>query len=386
MLSLIFEMPGMSDVEPYYLTWMKEMESFGIVGAYKQEGGFDQYPPLVAISAHAFRQIFDISYLLAWKLGGSLSLLSTTLICHQITKTKWLSQAPIFFMGIPTIFYGYADIQLAPFLFISLSLILKEKYFYSGISFALSCLFKWQPIILFPAIVIYMFLKKLKKQSILFSLGAASVAVLVVVTYGWYNPAKSLWLSSLNHYFSAWGPNLYWIVTGLLSTYFPQSLPGLGIWGGGPGPDGYFSSLKGDPKQGLFIFAKIAFYFVYLLQISLYILKTSVTEINILRLATASALVYWQFSTGVHANHIFFLMPLAIVLSWKVKRYWMPFSMLFILVNLNLYRVLGYDGVGSGAWPDEISGINISILLSLAAVALTFYLISILLRDSISDK
>ena len=147
-----------------------------------------------------------------------------------------------------------------------------------------------------------------------------------------------------------------------------------------------FASLKGDPKKGLFLIAKGIFYFAYLIQILLYIFKTSATELNVLRLAAASSLVYWQFSTGVHANHIFFLMPLAILLCWKKNEYLMPFTIIFLLVNLNLIRVLGYDGIGSGSWPDIIFGINPSLVLSFLAVASSFYLIGVLFRDSFYEE
>lgn len=386
MASLRFEFPGMGDVESYYLYWIKRMEIFGIVGAYKQVGGFDQYPPLAVFTAFLIKQILNVTYLIAWKLAGSMSLLFTALICHQITKSKWISQLPIFFLGVPTILYGYADIHVAPFLLFSLSLLIKERYFLSGILFAVSCLFKWQPMIMFAAIVLYMLFKKRYRKTIEFSLGAAAIALITVIVYGWYNPAKSIWLSSLNHYFSAWGPNLNWIVTWILSIYFPEKLSGLGIWGGGPGSGGSFASLKGDPKKGLFLITKGIFYFAYLIQILLYIFKTSATELNVLRLAAASSLVYWQFSTGVHANHIFFLMPLAILLCWKKNEYIMPFTIIFLLVNLNLIRALGYDGIGSGNWPDIIFGINPSLILSFLAVASSFYLIGVLFRDSFYEE
>ena len=64
----------------------------------------------------------------------------------------------------------------------------------------------------------------------------------------------------------------------------------------------------------------------------------------------------------------------------------MPFTIIFLLVNLNLIRVLGYDGIGFGSWPDIIFGINPSLVLSFLAVASSFYLIGVLFRDSFYEE
>lgn len=372
----------MGDVGPYYLNWIKEMEDLGVIKAYKQEGGFDQYPPLVVLNSFIIKQAFNISYITSWKISGAFSILFSSYFVYLTTKSKLLGSVPILALGIPTLWLGYADIHFVPALLLSLFLLSRERFFPAGILFAISCLFKWQPIIFFPAVVLFMIAKRRHRDALEFSFGAGLIALLTVFAYGWYNPAKSIWLSSLNHYFSAWGPNLYWIVTWILSTRFPTHLANLGIWGGGPGSGGTYGSLKGNPKQGLFLIAKSVFATLYLTQVTLYARKVTFSTLNAIRLGAAVSLIYWQFSPGVHANHIFFLLPTSIILCWKERKYIKYFGGVFFIVNLNLIRVLGIDGTGKGRIMEHILGLDTSLLFSAISFGLAVHIILLLFRDA----
>jgi len=364
----------MSDVAPYYLKWLEKMDNLGPISAYKQPGGFDQYPPLAVSGAFLIRVISGAPYLLCWKIAGAMALVAVTEIIFRQTKSTKYSLISIAVLGIPTLWWGYADVYTVPWILASLFLFLNSRYFYSGLFFAIGCLFKWQPIILLPGIFFYILANKRFKLLSSFIFGGASIGFLMTLIYGWYNPMKSIWLSSLNHYFSAWGPNFYWIVTWILSTKLPSTLVGLGIWGGGSAPDGSFGSLRGNPKTGLFVIAKILFYGFYSTVTFFFAQKTQYSSLNVVRIASIAALIYWQLSTGVHANHIFFFFPLSLILIWKSANYFFPIMLLFGLVNLNIYARLGINGQGLFGISSTIYQAYLSLFLSVISVGLGIYL------------
>lgn len=385
-VSIKFNNPGMGDVDSYYLQWIREMQSLGTINAYKQDGGFDQYPPGVVLLANLVHQISNQSLLNSWKIAGTINLAFLAIVIYYFTKSRTLSAFSFLAMSYPTLGGGYADIHFMPWLTISLFLLVKERFFFAGLMFGFSCFFKWQPIIYLPALILY-FLFKRNFSALKRFIAAGGIIVLSLISiYGWYNPAKSIWLSLLNHYFSAWGPNLYWILTWLLSTYFTNHLADLGIWGGGPGLDGSFSSLKGDPKSGMFALFKTLFSVLYLVNAYLYVKNKKYLSINLIRLLVSTAIIYWQFSTGVHANHILILLPPMIVLCYLEKRYlpWLICIFFVILTNLNIF--VGIDGIGNLSLPRYLFSLDVSIFISALAFCTSLLFIYYLGRDAVKDR
>jgi hypothetical protein len=380
-VSLANQFSGMGDVAPYYLKWIDEMRALGPIEAFRQPGGFDQYPPLSVFGAFLIHTIFGLSQIASWKISGAISLVVASEITYYFTNSKKLAAIPVGILGIPTLWWGYADVHVAPFLLASLYLFLRSRFALSGFFFALSCLFKWQPIIFLPAIFLFMLTKRELGILARLSVGPLVVAASVVLVYGWYNPLKSIWLSALNHYFSAWGPNLYWIVSWVLSIKFPDSLNNLGIWGGGPSPDGSFSSLRGDPKTGIFLIAKIVFYVGLLAYVITFSWKSRYSKLNVLRIAVASGIIYWQLSPGVHTNHLFLLVPVSLVLFSYSRMILVHFICIYGLILSSLFIRLGLNGTGLGVEAFTSSTANVAVWLSFLSVLLSGSLLIYLFRE-----
>jgi len=86
-----------------------------------------------------------------------------------------------------------------------------------------------------------------------------------------------------------------------------------------------------------------------------------------------SLLGYWAYftlNTGVHENHLFIGMILAILLAWQNRKHLLTMLMVIMIENINLIVFNGLDGV-ENEFSRVVSGVDTALLIAIFNV-LTF--------------
>ena len=125
-----------------------------------------KFPPGHALIFYAFSFVFPVKFF-----GDLLALKSLIMLFYVATLGAyiWFTQSvgtlrvgrivlyfSLFSLILNTQGLAYTDVLNFPFLIVSILYILQKKYFLSGCLFSISCLMKWQPIILLPVVFVYL--------------------------------------------------------------------------------------------------------------------------------------------------------------------------------------------------------------------------------------
>lgn len=380
LLTQYFGFIGTGDVDTCFLPWVEKTTKFGILTAYKTDGGFAQYPPLITLIPSLITK-FGLNTLISWKLTLTIFLIISCLITKILFQSWKITYLLLVMQTIPSIILGYADIMIIPFMLLSFNQMKKNHYVLAGILFSCGCLFKWQPIIFLPGLIVYFLIKRDRKKIIDFGGGLLLPAIVTLIFFGWYSPTKSIWLSLLNHYFSGYGCNLIYLISFVLSKYFSSNLQGLGFWAGGLNDLGQLSPLKGKPKSEIFIYFKTLFLSIYIfLSLKLSGITRNTFE-NGIRIALISGLIYMQLSPGVHENHHFILLPLFLYLIAIESKFYLSTIFYFLLVSVNIYMTFGIDGKGKYSIVRNLYGLDLTLLISLFTFVQSIYLIFRMIQD-----
>ncbi len=344
LIGLIFtHAPGTTDVE-IWRAWTNNAITRGLVQGYAANQA--DYPPLaVAILFVANRLLnrLDLSTFLSIKLAILVFLLLSTLLFWLWTRDFKATLILYFGLLLNSVALGYIDIFFAPGLIISLWMLQRRRWGWFSLFFALTCLTKWQPLIIAPFITLYCLgaqdargLKQVRWKQVLpeLLLPAGSLALLAALIFG----GQPLWLAlraSLSHpYLSGNALNLNWIITHFLHVYRPNEFGGLQN-----GLAGYV--LTADPA--ITTFPRLLFLGTYLLSLAVFFRREKSFE-NLLAFAIAGFLSYYTFNTGVHENHLFLVTILAAALLWVKSARQGPAIGLILMSNINMFLFYGVDG------------------------------------------
>jgi hypothetical protein len=348
-----FHSPGTSDVKED-LRWVTNTEKFGVRAGYIENG--DSYPPLIPLFLFFVSKIatsLNLSVFIGLKLSLYLFLYLTAVIFYFATRNLWLTSAIILAFTLNSVALCYLDIFLAPTLLLSYFALAQNRLTTFAVLFAISCMIKFQPLILLPPIAIYLISRNDFKQ-LLVGVVLPSLLVIVIFLLVYRLELVMAFVRALffHHQLSANATNINWILTYVLHLAQPERF--------GPLVDGRVDFISTtDPL--LWIPSKVIFVIAYLLTLKQFTKEEKSYE-NLMAFSLISYFAYFTFNTGVHENHLFPAILLSFLLCWKDASFIRTSIVVSAISNLNMLLFYGINGTGLPF--SRVVGIDLSVLLA----------------------
>jgi hypothetical protein len=383
LIGLIFtESPGTTDVD-IWRSWSKNAHELGLIGGFRANHA--DYPPLASAILLAGYHVFDqagFTLFQTIKLTILVFLLLSAFLFWLWTRNPILSLALYAALLLNSVALGYIDIFFAPSLILALWMLKEHRWGWFSLFYALSCLTKWQPILIAPMIALYILgiqrpnqWRELSIPRLLLALlpGAAILGLILYL----YKP-DYIWLAfkaSLSHeYLSGNALNFNWIITHFLRVFRPDEFGGL---------NNYLADLitTTDPRYTLI--PRVLFYLSYLATLIVFFLRKKTFQ-NLLLFSICGFFAYYTFNTGVHENHLFLVILLVGALLWVAPETWRSCLVLILINNINLFLFYGIDG--NIHFPRPVFGADIALILAVFNLFFFLYVFaSTLIRPTQED-
>ncbi len=332
---------GTTDVDEFWVKWTQKTLEYGLREGYAQAN--TDYPP------GSFILLFLIAKV-STAMGASLFLgLKTALAATTVLSAAligWWSRNPL--IGIATLFalllntvaQAYLDVFLLPFVLAGMWLLERGRMGWAAFMFTAALSIKWQPALIAIFVVIYacdLFRhgsvtgQKRVQSLVLLGVGALPVVAVCLVAVSPQEIIYSFNRATGHAALSYQGLNPLWVLQ-----YFQYQSAGLV----GSGTEFYYQSL--DP--GLLVIAKRIFFVVYFGVVGLFAWRGRGFR-SLLWFSLTGYLTYCVLNVGVHENHYFWAMILAIFIAARSSTSAVPMTVFIALsANLNLYLFYGQDG------------------------------------------
>lgn len=375
-----FHSPGQGDVR-FWLKWIETVDASGPIVSFEtkersplgSESVQEGYPPFISfisLSTAKLSHICSIDYFAALKLTLTIFLFISSLIFWIWTKDLFTTVILHFSLLVNSLMLVYIDIYYVPSLLMSFWAIKKRNMTAFTVFYSISCLIKWQPIIIAPFLLLYVLnVKKIAElKDVDFKTLTLNVllplAIITIITLSIFKMAflKSLSSAVTEPYLSGNALNFGWIMTYLLHVFFPDKF---GHLIGGEANYIITSSLK------LMLLPKLLFFSIYTATF-LSFLKREKSFENLIHYSLIGFLAYFIFNTGAHENHLFIATILAAILLFLNRKYLMTSAFIIIMSNLNLIIFYGLDGKGLGF--SRVVGVDTTLLFSLLNVVFFLFI------------
>ena len=229
---------------------------------------------------------------------------------------------------------AYTDILAFPFLVLSVLFLVKKRLFWSGYLFGLSCLVKWQPIILLPIMLTYVFSGPNPKGRIMrVAEFISGLVVSVLSLYPFTQDVGAGLLLSLRNvllHTATYALNISWVI---------QNLPFVRV----------VATTDALPTQSWAWVQLTIFSISYALvcwQVFRHAHKKTREE-DLLHSCLLGALVYYLFSFGVHENHFILgsIVALLLYLFHPTRKNYLILRVVDSINILNLVVFYGFTGI-----------------------------------------
>ena len=374
--------PGTSDVSGYWLRWMRHIDGLGPVAAYVTAE--TDYPPgsfLILYLAHLLGDAAGCETLTALKTTIFVFQLLSTGLVLVMSGSPMLAAAFNASVMLNGIGLGYLDLFFAPPLLAAFWALRCGRPVLGTLLFGISCLTKWQPLLVAPYFAIHLFgITSLRPRDWLALLHTplfrriavltAAVVLLLFAGFG-LEPLIALRRASQNGFFSAYAMNLAWI-----EQFFYRVLI--------EGSTGLADPATYMLHVDLWVtrLHKGLFYLTYAATL-LWAVRSAGLEDGppdqrlgtLILFAITGFLSYVMLSTGVHENHLFLPLVLGFLLAALAPSpvSWTIAALMAAMANANLLLFYGLTGEPAQS---RVVGMDLSIPLSVVflAIWLTFLL------------
>jgi hypothetical protein len=367
---LLLRSPGTTDVT-LFMGWIDTILHNGIVAAYSTGG---DYPPLggvILLLVAKIAAFCSIDIFLSFKIS-----LVAALVCGTLCFWGWTLDAALtgllavslYFNGVAL---GYIDTYLAPTLILSLWALQRKKIALFSALFAVSCLIKWQPLIIAPFLVLHAIsiptgdlpsARGLAKRWFHLAAPALVLVLGVVLVFG-YSPMVATFSHGLQHpLLSGNALNFNWLVTYFLRLFYPDQYGAI--------TNGIVYLIKIDPSVGWANAIKIVFVLFYLGALWR-LIKMRASFAGAIECSLVGYLSYFIFNIGVHENHLFLATILAAVGAGLAPDKRLRAVLIVGMSNLNLIAFYGFTG--SPLTFSPVVGVDASIIFSTVNVLLFLF-------------
>ena len=346
---IFYNTPGVGDVE-IWKEWMDYANENGLKVGYAMQN--DMYPPFALFIQIIIRKYFvhlsNFTILRIVNLAFLLISVSIIYVLYKDIKVTVLSFSGL----ILSTNLGYLDIEMVPFIVLSIFFFSKGKLLYSSFFFTILCLIKFQPLIILPYFMAY-FISiwdwEQKRVKILIKWRDIIRILMPPLIIGgctllFYRKAfiealyRAIFKSGSS--ISPNGLNFGWILQYILQIKNPYKY--------GPLDQGKISIIWNAQQEDL----RFRYIFIIILFITLLTIVTSKNKSykNILKCAIAGYTGYFLYNSGVHENHLFLGMVLMILLYLEeaTKKNYYRMILYIISFNINLLSLYGLSGYGMG--------------------------------------
>ena len=273
-------------------------------------------------------------------------------------------------LTLNSLWLGYTDIFIYPFLLLCIFLLLRRKVFFSGIFYSAAVLIKWQPLIILPFLFIYLIksgrTKLLKIKSVVLFYAGTVIPVLILFPLN-PNIFNSIYFAltqgAYNDIVFSSAMNVQWITTYILHVLFPYLFRPLS-----EGLNSYI--VVGDSFSGLLYLPKLIFWVAYGIIVWKFFRTKAERNSFFLHFLFASIVgysTYFMFSSGVHENHlsIALLFSLILYLLYPYKKIRLLLLFMDIAHLLNMFIFYGFNG---SALIRSIGSLDLSIPLAVFSI------------------
>lgn len=359
---------GTTDVQ-VWMRWLGEVDTRGLREGYA--ASFTDYPPLSLTLLYAVAQVarflgieaaacLKASLFLFWCLSG-------------IAFWAWTRSAAMVLLLqlsilLNSVAMGYLDVWYTPTLILALWALQERRHALFSVLFGLSCLVKWQPLILAPVLFLHVAREhgfgttagtRWTALGRTVALPAAAIAAVLLLAFG------TEWLvafrRALNHPFlSGNALNFNWVILHGLQKWLPKALGGLV---GGYGTVVQTRDLRYLLPPTLLFFA---LYGMILWQFW----RRGRSYEAALRYALTGYLAYFMFKSGVHENHLYVAVIAAAALAAQARAETWTLVTWSLVANVNLVLFYGLDGSGLG-W-NRVVWVDLALPIAILNVGLFF--------------
>lgn len=347
------------------MEWNQNVETKGIIEGFRanNDSVYPPYPPLNAAMFYYLGRLSRLSGVDAvtgFKFSCFSFLILSTVIFFWWTRNGFLAVIFELSLVLSSTAHGYTDIHMTPTLLLSLWALQKKRWVPFTLLFAISCLIKWQPLIIAPILLIYILdIQRwsdwrnvdFKGIGLRIVLPAVSIFLLVLSIFG--TAFITAFNKAMHHdWFSCNALNFNWIITYFLKVFRP--------WSFGELSGGLLKWIRTEDMR-IVVGAKLLFFSSYLLT-SWQFFRRQKTFANLLLFSLLAYLSYFMFNTGVHENHLYLAVLFSALLAVYSKRFLPDFFFWSIAANANLYFFYGTAGLGVPF--NRVAFIDITLLLA----------------------
>lgn len=336
-------------------SWSQTLNREGVTQGYPLIDS--DYPPLgliIIASVNRLGDFLGVSHLQALKLLLAVANVLTGIILFRLTNNGTLAILTQLFLIPISLGLGYVDVLVFSPLIIGLHYLAKLQYFPAALALLISISIKWQPLIIAPAIFVYLIFhsKKILKIFKTYQFWVLLLAVIIIIAPQASELLQSLARATTHRALSANAANFYWLYTALSN--------GQGIYN----------------RQVISTLIKTSYQEIFFKGIFLTVLAILIKQIWHYRrrkeiLFTSSVMIsfsYFLFNVGVHENHLIITAIIATLLAGRSKKWSMVSIALWVSTFLNTYLIYGLDG--RGFQYRMILGFDLTITLAILNILL----------------
>ena len=374
--ALLFAVRGSGDMK-IWERWTGNAMRLGVVAGFREND--NDYPPLADVilwvTGHAGNTV-GLPVETSTKLSLVIVLAATLVIFFGWVKRASLTLGLWSALALNAVGMGYLDIYAVPPLILSLWALQQSRPTAAVTWFTVACLVKWQPLLIGPFLILHFGRACWPPSSAHVRRFLAMVApsvLLVVIAIAVFEPYpffRALAKSLGHRVLSGDTLNLAWI-----ATWVQQAVT--------HGIAGLTEQVVAIPSAPLWLRLpfKLLFAWQFLVLLCRYV-KGPVGPERTLAYSLVGFLAYVALSSGVHENHWFVPSLLAIVLL-QYGRQWLKVAVAVgSVANLNL--LLFYGITGRGLEFTRVVGVDVTVPLAAAAVAMYFWIATVVRRRDVA--
>jgi len=369
---VLFRSPGTIDVPEGWMRWIDGLLKYGLINGYRVND--TDYPPgssLILLFIAKIAATCSIDVFLSFKISLGIALLFTTLCYWGWTLDAALTGLLAFSLYLNGVALGYLDTYVAPALILSLWALQQKKIGLFSLLFSVSCLIKWQPLIIAPFLALHALSAVKRRPGDIGALAvtwlrlpapALAVVLCAVATFGYRPIAAALYAALNDMALSGKALNFNWLVTYFLRLVQPDRYGAIS--------NGAVYLITIDPSEGWVRTLKLVFLLFYLGALGK-LFKMRRSFASAIDCSLAGYLSYFILNIGVHENHLFLATILATVGAALASDKRLRAVLVVALSNLNLIAFFGF--IGSPLPFSRVVGLDVTLIFAAVNVLLFLF-------------
>jgi hypothetical protein len=326
---------GSPDI-PIWLDWIRRCLRLGLVDGYADIK--IDYPPLslaILYGVALVSRAVGVAGVFGLKVSLLLALLATAFVYGRLSRSVPRATGLLVVLIPCSVGLGYLDVYYAPLLLLAFGSLQQDKWGRFGALFSTACLVKWQPLVLAPFCLVYLW--KRGKRAAATALGAAAIPVAALFLFFGPEMFRALGRALSHRPLSANALNLWWLVTHALRAAWPEAFGGLHA--------GTAHRIYGTPGLGPQMLALRLPFVVGYAAVFVSLWRREPRFPVLVRHALVGFLTYFMLATGVHENHLFVVVMLGAVLALCDDDGSRTFLVWASVFNVNLWVFYGASGL-----------------------------------------